>query len=250
MDRDRDRDADRGADRDGNRDGNRDEDRDEGRVAGAQGGSLTGSFVADLAAARVMAIIRGTDPAAAVAAAVTLFEEGIRFVEVALTTPGALSAIEAIRPRVPDGASIGAGTVLTVADVADVEAAGAQFVVTPAVTPSIAAAAARGLPVAAGALTPTEAWTAMRQGASAVKLFPSSVGGPAYLKAVRDPFPEIPFLAVGGVGLDDVAAYLRAGAIGVGVGGPLVGDAASGGDLTALRERAHSYLALAQAVPA
>ena len=130
------------------------------------------------------------------------------------------------------------------------EAAGAQFVVTPAVTPSIEVAAERGLPVAAGALTPTEAWTAVQQGASIVKLFPASIGGPAYLKAVRDPFPHIPFLAVGGVGLAELDGYLQVGAIGVGVGSPLIGDAASGGDLAALRERARSYLAAAERFPA
>jgi 2-dehydro-3-deoxyphosphogluconate aldolase/(4S)-4-hydroxy-2-oxoglutarate aldolase len=80
-------------------------------------------------------------------------------------------------------------------------------------------------------------------GASAIKLFPASVGGPAYLRAVRDPFPDIPFVAVGGVGLDDVPGYFRAGAIAVGLGGPLVGDAAAGGDLDALRARARTYLA-------
>jgi 2-dehydro-3-deoxyphosphogluconate aldolase/(4S)-4-hydroxy-2-oxoglutarate aldolase len=204
------------------------------------------SFVERLAAARVMAVIRGNGPEAAVATALALFAEGLRFVEVALTTPGACRAIEAVRAQIPPGASIGAGTVLTPKDVADVAAAGAQFVVTPAVTPSIEAAAERGLPVAAGALTPTEAWAAVHRGASAVKLFPASLGGPAYLKAVRDPFPDIPFLAVGGVGLADVEPYLRVGAIGVGVGGPLIGDAASGGDLTALRERARAYLAVAE----
>lgn len=205
------------------------------------------SFVERLGAARVMAVIRGNDPDAVVATALALFDEGLRFVEVALTTPGACRAIEAIRvASLPPGASIGAGTVLTAQDVADVAAAGAQFVVTPAVTPSIEAAAERGLPVAAGALTPTDVWTATQRGASAVKLFPASLGGPAYLKAVRDPFPDIPFLAVGGVGLADVEPYLRVGAIGVGVGGPLIGDAASGGDLTALRERARAYLAVAE----
>ena len=203
------------------------------------------SFVERLTAARVLAVIRGTDPDAAVATARALFEEGVRFVEIALTTPGACRAIEAVRAALPQGATIGAGTVLTASDVADVAAAGAQFVVTPAVTPSIEAAAERGLPVAAGALTPTEAWTAMERGASAVKLFPASLGGPRYLKAVRDPFPEIPFVAVGGVGLDDVEAFLKVGAIAVGVGSPLVGDAASGGDLTALRYRARAYRAVA-----
>lgn len=205
------------------------------------------SFVERLTAARVVAVVRGTDTDAAVATALALFDEGLRLVEVALTTPDACRAIGQIRARLPEGASIGAGTVLTAADVADVEAAGAQFVVTPAVTPSIEAAAERGLPVAAGAFTATEAWTAMQRGASVVKLFPASVGGPAYLKALRDPFPAIPFVAVGGVGLADVEPYLRVGAIGVGVGGPLIGDAASGGDLTALRERARAYLAVVEA---
>jgi len=181
-------------------------------------------FVADLAAARVLAIIRGRETAAVIETAVALLDEGIAFVEVALTTPGACDA--------------------------NVVAAGAQFIVTPAVAPSIEAAADRGLPVAAGALTPTEAWTAVQRGASAVKLFPASLGGPALLKAVRDPFPDIPFLAVGGVGLADVEPYLEVGAIGVGVGGPLVGDAASGGDLEALRERARAYLAVAERFPA
>jgi len=203
-------------------------------------------FVDVLARARVMAIIRGSDSDAAVATALALFDEGVRFVEISLTTPGACAAIEAVRSRLPEGAQIGAGTVLTAADVADVAAAGAQFVVTPAVTPSISVAAERGLPVAAGALTPTEAFTAVQQGASVVKLFPASIGGPAYLKAVRDPFPHIPFLAVGGVGLEELDGYLAVGALGVGVGSPLVGDAASGGDLASLRERARAYVAAAE----
>ena len=203
-------------------------------------------FIDALARARVMAIIRGSDSDAAVATALALFDEGVRFVEISLTTPGACAAIEAVRSRLPEGAQIGAGTVLTAADVADVAAAGAQFVVTPAVTPSIAVAAERGLPVAAGALTPTEAFTAVQQGASVVKLFPASIGGPAYLKAVRDPFPHIPFLAVGGVGLEELDGYLAVGALGVGVGSPLVGDAASGGDLASLRERARAYVTAAE----
>ncbi|MEV6813985.1 bifunctional 4-hydroxy-2-oxoglutarate aldolase/2-dehydro-3-deoxy-phosphogluconate aldolase [Micromonospora sp. NPDC051296] len=204
---------------------------------------MTINLTAELAATRLMAVIRGTDTAAAIATGIALLTEGVSIVEVALTTPGACKAIEAIRAAAPEGSLVGAGTVLTNADVADVAAAGAQFVVTPAVVESIAESARRGLPVAAGALTPTEAYTAVQLGASAIKLFPSSVGGPAYLKAVRDPFPDIPFVAVGGVGLADLPGYFAAGAIAVGVGGPLVGDAASGGDLDALRERARAYLA-------
>jgi 2-dehydro-3-deoxyphosphogluconate aldolase/(4S)-4-hydroxy-2-oxoglutarate aldolase len=204
---------------------------------------MTVNLTAELTDARILAVIRGTDTAAAVAAGTALLAEGVRIVEVALTTPDAARAIEALRAAAPAGSLVGAGTVLTTADVADVAAAGAQFVVTPAVVESIPEAVRRGLPVAAGALTPTEAYTAMRMGASAIKLFPASVGGPAYLRAVRDPFPAIPFVAVGGVGLEDVPGYFRVGAIAVGLGGPLVGDAASGGDLDALRARARTYLA-------
>ncbi|NYF59383.1 bifunctional 4-hydroxy-2-oxoglutarate aldolase/2-dehydro-3-deoxy-phosphogluconate aldolase [Micromonospora purpureochromogenes] len=211
---------------------------------------MTLDLTTELAAARILAVIRGTDTAAAIATGTALLEEGVRVVEVALTTPGALHAIKAIRSAAPDEALVGAGTVLTVADVADVIAAGAQFVVTPAVVESIPEAVRRGLPVAAGALTPTEAYTAVRMGASAVKLFPASLGGPAYLKALRDPFPDIAFVAVGGVGLAEMPAYLSAGAIAVGVGGPLVGDAASGGDLDGLRHRARAYLAAAARPPA
>ncbi|MTK03794.1 bifunctional 4-hydroxy-2-oxoglutarate aldolase/2-dehydro-3-deoxy-phosphogluconate aldolase [Micromonospora sp. CP22] len=204
---------------------------------------MTVDLTAELAATRLLAIIRGTDTAAAIAAGTALLAEGVSIIEVALTTPDAPRAIEALRAVAAPGGLVGAGTVLTAADVADVAAAGAQFVVTPAVVESIGEAARRGLPVAAGALTPTEAFTAMRLGASAVKLFPASVGGPGYLRAVRDPLPDIPFVAVGGVGPAELPGYLAAGAIAVGVGGPLVGDAASGGDLDALRERARAHLA-------
>jgi 2-dehydro-3-deoxyphosphogluconate aldolase / (4S)-4-hydroxy-2-oxoglutarate aldolase len=206
---------------------------------------MTVDLAADLAADRLLAVVRGTDPAAAISAGTVLLQEGVRIVEVALTTPRALYAIEAIRSAAPAGSIVGAGTVLTPANVADVVAAGAEFVVTPALAESIREAARRGVPVAAGALTPTEAYSAMEEGASVVKLFPASLGGPAYLKALRDPFPTIPFVAVGGVGLAEMADYLTAGAIAVGVGSPLVGDAASGGDLDALRTRARAYLAAA-----
>ena len=118
---------------------------------------------------------------------------------------------------------------------------GTVFAVTPAVVPSIAECARLGFPVLAGALTPTEACTAMEQGALAVKLFPASVGGPSYLTAVRDPFPTIPFFAVGGVGLEQVAQYAAAGAVGLGLGGPLIGNAASGGSIERLRERARRF---------
>lgn len=195
--------------------------------------------------ARLVAIVRGTDGAAAAKAALAAMEEGFRFVEIALTTPGALEAIRDVRAAAPEGCFVGAGTVLTVPDVERVADAGGQFMVTPALAESIAESAGRGIPVLAGALTPTEAYEAMNRGATAVKLFPASIGGPRYLKALRDPFPDIPFIAVGGVGLDEAEGYWEAGAIAVGLGGPLFGDAGSGGDLAPVRERARGFVELA-----
>ncbi|HET8595300.1 MAG TPA: bifunctional 4-hydroxy-2-oxoglutarate aldolase/2-dehydro-3-deoxy-phosphogluconate aldolase [Intrasporangium sp.] len=202
------------------------------------------TFLAELRRARLMAIVRAADPAPAEAAARVLLEEGVRFVEVALTTPDGLGVIERLRPHVPEGSWLGAGTVLTRDDVARVESVGGQFIVTPAVVESLDEAVCRSLPSVVGALSPTEIVTARARGASVVKLFPASVGGPAYLKAVRDPLPDVPILAVGGVGLEEARAFLQVGALGVGVGGPLVGDAASGGSLDALRARARAFLEL------
>src|SRR5690606_311993 len=156
----------------------------------------TPDFIGVLAGARLLAIIRGSGPGPAVAAGTALLGEGVRVIEVSLTTPGALDAIAELRAAAPAGALVGAGTVLTESDVADVAAAGAQFAVTPAVVESVGAAVRRGLPVAAGALTPTEAHTAVRLGADAVKVFPASLAGPAYIKALRQPFPRLPFVAV------------------------------------------------------
>ena len=194
---------------------------------------------------RLLAIVRGNDGTAAGKAALAAMEEGFQYVEIALTTPGALDAISEVRAAAPAGCFVGAGTVLTKQDVDNVAAAGGQFMVTPSLAPSIEEAAGRGIPVLAGALTPSESFEAMNRGATAVKLFPASIGGPGYLKAVRDPFPDIPFIAVGGVGLDEAAGYWAAGAIAVGLGGPLFGDSASGGDLAAMRERARRFVALA-----
>jgi 2-dehydro-3-deoxyphosphogluconate aldolase/(4S)-4-hydroxy-2-oxoglutarate aldolase len=204
-------------------------------------------LLAGIRKARLVAIVRGTNGAATAKAALAAMEEGFRFVEIALTTPGALEAISEVRAAAPEGCFVGAGTVLTVPDVDRVAEAGGQFMVTPSLAESIAESARRGIPVLAGALTPSEAYEAMNRGATAVKLFPASIGGPGYLKALRDPFPGIPFIAVGGVGLDEANGYWEAGAIAVGLGGPLFGDAGSGGDLGPMRERARGFVGLAAA---
>ncbi|HVT71127.1 MAG TPA: bifunctional 4-hydroxy-2-oxoglutarate aldolase/2-dehydro-3-deoxy-phosphogluconate aldolase, partial [Trebonia sp.] len=201
-------------------------------------------FLEELRAARLVAIVRGTDPDASLASALALAEEGVTLIEVSLTTPSALNVIGRARAALGPGAWLGAGTVLSAADADAADAAGASFVVTPALGPGVDAAVARGLPVVAGALTPTEVAAATAAGAAAVKLFPASSGGIRYLRALREPFPGTPFVPVGGVDRDMAREYLAAGAVAVGVGSPLLGDAASGGPLAALRERARSSRAI------
>jgi 2-dehydro-3-deoxyphosphogluconate aldolase/(4S)-4-hydroxy-2-oxoglutarate aldolase len=205
------------------------------------------TLLAGIKEARLVAIVRGTAGAAAAKAALAAMEEGFRFVEIALTTPGALDAIREVRAAAPAGCYVGGGTVLTARDVDNVAEAGGQFMVTPARAASIAESARQGIPVLAGALTPSEAYEAMNRGATAVKLFPASIGGPGYLKALRDPFPGIPFIPVGGVGLDEAAGYWETGAVAVGLGGPRFGTPGSGGDHAPMRERARAFVDLAAA---
>jgi 2-dehydro-3-deoxyphosphogluconate aldolase/(4S)-4-hydroxy-2-oxoglutarate aldolase len=199
-------------------------------------------FLGHLTEARLMAIVRAPDADGAVRAALAICDAGVRLVEISLTTPGALDAIARLRSEAPPEVWVGAGTVLTARDVTDVLAAGAGFVVTPALAESVDAAVAAGVPVAAGAFTPSEVVAARQRGADVVKVFPASILGPGYLRALRDPFPGVPFMAVGGVGADAARDFLAAGAVAVGVGGPLLGDAATGGDLAALRGRAQELI--------
>ncbi|SCD59669.1 bifunctional 4-hydroxy-2-oxoglutarate aldolase/2-dehydro-3-deoxy-phosphogluconate aldolase [Streptomyces sp. DvalAA-19] len=200
------------------------------------------SFTDRLRRERVIAIVRGSDPKAAERTVHTLREEGVGLIEVSLTTPDAADVI-ARCVREAGGALIGAGTVLTADDARAVQQAGAAFVVTPALAEGSVTAHALGLPVVAGALTPTEVVRAVAEGATAVKLFPASVGGPAYLRSLREPLPHVPFVPTGGVDAETARAYLEAGALAVGVGSPIVGDAPHGGDLDALRTRCRAFLA-------
>ncbi|HEY2278107.1 MAG TPA: bifunctional 4-hydroxy-2-oxoglutarate aldolase/2-dehydro-3-deoxy-phosphogluconate aldolase [Streptosporangiaceae bacterium] len=203
------------------------------------------TFTDVLRDARLVAIVRGTSTEASLATVLTLAAEGLRLIEVSLTTPGATTVIEQARKELEPGILIGAGTVLTAAEAAQVAEAGAEFVVTPGLGPGVTASVELGLPVLAGALTPSEVIAATQSGAAGVKLFPASSGGPAYLQALRDPFPGVPFVPVGGVDADAAAAYLAAGAVAVGVGSPLVGDAARGGPVAELAARARRFLAVA-----
>lgn len=196
-----------------------------------------------LRTARLVAILRGTDVDATVAAARTLIDAGVVTLEIALTLPDAEEAIAQVVRDAPDEALIGAGTVLSEADVERAVAAGAQFMVTPTLSASVEYAVAQGIGVLPGVYTPTEIQRGHDLGSAAVKLFPASALGAGFIRAVRDPFPDARIIPVGGVRVDTVGEYIAAGAFGIGVGGPLVGDAATpGGDLAALAVRARSFV--------
>jgi len=200
-----------------------------------------------LATTRVIAILRAEDAALAEDVVDVLLANGVRSLELTLTTEGALEVIERLASKVPDGTDLGMGTVLTADEVDRAVDAGARFVVSPSVVPEVIEAAARhGIASYPGAFTPTEIHTAWSAGASAVKLFPGGALGPSYLKAVRAPLPHIPLIPTGGVDVQTVGDWLDAGAVAVGLGGPLIGDALSpGGDLDALAKRARAVCAAA-----
>ncbi|MFH5822923.1 bifunctional 4-hydroxy-2-oxoglutarate aldolase/2-dehydro-3-deoxy-phosphogluconate aldolase [Georgenia sp. AZ-5] len=198
---------------------------------------------------RVIAILRAVDAARAGDVVGVLVENGIRCLELTLTTRGALDVVQTLARNLPNGIDLGVGTVLTVEDVQRCADAGARFVVSPTVVPEVvAAASARGLAAYPGALSPTEIQLAWEAGASAVKLFPGGALGPGYLKAIRAPLPDIPIIPTGGIDIASVRAWLDAGAYAVGLGSPLIGRALDGdGDLSALAERARAVLTEAAA---
>jgi 2-dehydro-3-deoxyphosphogluconate aldolase/(4S)-4-hydroxy-2-oxoglutarate aldolase len=197
--------------------------------------------------AKVLAIVRyrvASDLASVLRA---LREGGITQLEVTLDTPGALEVVGRERAA---GRAVGVGTVVGADDVRAAVAAGAAFVVGPALMPAMLAAAIEAdIDAIPGAFTPTEILQARDLGATAVKLFPAPVGGPAYVRALRGPIPDVPFVPTGGVGVDDVRAYLDAGATCVGLGADLVGrepprDAA---EIELIAERAAKAVAAAEA---
>ncbi|MEU6661192.1 bifunctional 4-hydroxy-2-oxoglutarate aldolase/2-dehydro-3-deoxy-phosphogluconate aldolase [Streptomyces sp. NPDC046821] len=202
-------------------------------------------FTTALRAERLVAIVRGSDADASFRTVMALAEAGILLVEVSLSGRDALTVIRRARAELGDDAWLGAGTVLTGEDARGAAEAGANLIVTPGLGAGVDESLRQGLPVLAGVLTPTDVIAAEAAGVTALKLFPASaMGGPSYLKALRGPFPETPFVPVGGVDAAAATVYLEGGAIAVGVGSPLVGDAADGGDLEQLTKRAVEFRAV------
>lgn len=192
---------------------------------------------------RLIAVLRAPGGRYLVDVALALQEEGVGCIEVTLTTEGALEAIDALRSRLDASSALGAGSVLTVPDLEAAHSAGATYTLAPSLDLDVVARArALGAAHIPGAATPTEVLTAWRAGAAAVKVFPAAqLGGPGYLKALRGPLPQVKLIPTGGVGAEEVPAYLRAGAVAVGVGGPLIGDALLNGPDDAFRSRVRQF---------
>ena len=187
-----------------------------------------------------LGIIRVSQAEGLIRIAQALQDGGINCVEITMTTPGALRAIEEASEELT-GVIMGAGTVLDATTARQAILAGAEFLVTPTVELDVIEMAHRyGKVVIPGAMSPTEILTAWEAGADMVKVFPASVLGPSYLKAVRGPLPQIPLVPTGGITADNAGEFIRAGAAMVCAGGWLVDKkAVSEGCYEVLSERAH-----------
>lgn len=192
----------------------------------------------------LIAIVRTDAEADLLRVAEALAEGGLRAMEITLNTPGALPAIAAIRRALSPALRVGAGTILGPEDARAAREAGAEFIVTPTLQPeTIAFCRHNSLPIACGCMTPTEALAAHRAGADFIKLFPSDVLGPAYVRALLAPLPFLRVIPTGGVSPDNLAAYIQAGSAGVALGSSLVGKAAlRDRDWAALTATAREYV--------
>ena len=196
--------------------------------------------------AGIVAVIRATSVDKALAAAEAISAGGVFVLEVTMTVPGALDAIAALARMAGNDLVIGAGTVLDQAAARRCLDAGAEFLVSPGLDrETVEFVRSRDKLMMAGALTPTEIIEAWKAGSDLVKVFPcSSVGGAAYIKALRGPLPQIPLVPTGGVDLSNVADLIRAGAAAVGVGGELVSaKALNAGNTTVITELARKFVA-------
>jgi 2-dehydro-3-deoxyphosphogluconate aldolase/(4S)-4-hydroxy-2-oxoglutarate aldolase len=192
----------------------------------------------------VIAIMRAQSSAQLITAADAIKAGGVRVIEVTMTTPGALDVISQATQRYGDEVLFGAGSVLDPETARAAILAGAGFIVAPTLKISVIELCHRySIPVMPGIYTPTEALTAWEAGAEMVKLFPASFGGPALIKAIRAPLPQLDIVPVGGVNLNTAAEFIRAGAAALGVGSSLVNQTLlETGDMEELTRRAKGFI--------
>ncbi|MCA9861170.1 MAG: bifunctional 4-hydroxy-2-oxoglutarate aldolase/2-dehydro-3-deoxy-phosphogluconate aldolase, partial [Thermomicrobiales bacterium] len=182
----------------------------------------------------VVAVVRLDDLSKAVELTRALAAGGVTSVEFTFTNPNAANVITTVRAAVGDDAFVGAGTVLDAETARIAILAGAQYIVTPSFRPETIQMCRRySIPAVIGAFTPTEILTAWETGADFVKVHPASLGGPKYFKDVLAPFPHIKLIPSGGVTLENVPDFIKAGAVAVAMGSALVDpNAIQAGDWT------------------
>lgn len=192
----------------------------------------------------VVAILRAPSGELLADVAESLAAGGIEAIEVTFTVPAAHRVIEEVACRLHNRILLGAGTVLDTETARVALLSGAEFIVSPAVNLDVIQLCNRyGKLVMPGALTPTEIVTAWQAGADIVKVFPSEITGPGYLKALRGPLPQIRLMPTGGVNLQTAADFLRAGACALGIGGSLVeAKALADRDLARIESLARQYV--------
>ena len=190
----------------------------------------------------LLAVVRGESRRAALEVVGALIEGGVLGIEITFTTPEAVRVIRDLDEEYGDSILLGAGTVTTDEQVERAAEAGALFLVSPGSDPKLLPAMlGTGLLVLPGVLTPSEVMLARRLGAQAVKLFPGSSGGTSYLKALRGPFPDVPFVPTGGVSLENINDWFAVGAFAVGAGGALAPSSIEGRDRGEVIENARQF---------
>ena len=194
----------------------------------------------------IVPVVRAASGEEALAVVDVIRAGGIDVIELTMTVPGAVEVIRELARRCGDDVLLGAGTVLDAETARACMLAGARFVVSPIVdAATITCCRTYGIPVAPGALTPTEVVQAWKAGADVVKIFPcSAVGGASYIRALKAPLPQIPLMPTGGVSLATVGDFIQAGSIAVGAGADLVDVARiRAGEPGAVTEKARQYVA-------
>ncbi len=196
----------------------------------------------------VVAVIRAPRSELLAEVAEALLAGGVDVMEITFTVPRALHVLEQVADRLGDKILLGAGTVLDAETARAALLAGAEFLVSPTVNLDVIRLCRRyDKAVFPGAFTPTEVLTAWEAGADIVKIFPSEVSGPAYIKALRGPLPHVRMMPTGGVNLETAADFLRAGACALGIGGSLVEPkAVAAGDFQRIESLARQYVQIVQ----
>jgi len=170
----------------------------------------------------LIAVIRGPDPSLTLKMVAALIAGGVIGIEITYSTPQAVQVVSQLDQLYGEEILLGMGTLTEACQVEEAMSVGARYLVSPICEPVLSRAmAASGLPIMIGALTPTEVYQAYRLGADVVKIFPGSLVGPAYIKALKGPFPHIPMMPTGGVSVANLKEWFAAGVFGVGAGSEL-----------------------------